>query len=294
VAEDESDSALVDSDTDSFVGDVWARRVTSVETEVGSDSTITINQCHVGKEVKVSVNALKDKTIETVEPQKSAVDALKESDSTPAVGLRESDSTTVDVPRESDYTNVDALGESDDPSVDSLWKPYNVTLDLDREPDGTVVELGESDNMTVDAVGESNNEILDAPVESDNATVCVLGDSDNAIDVLQESMAMDVLDKTEVDRTTSEYDVMDLDIPEAKSRVEIEARQGESIEAANALYTMIQYPTPQTSRGLGSWQVVNWQRMTHQDDQQGWSSKLSTGIDLKELLEGWDWVFQRK
>jgi hypothetical protein len=165
---------------------------------------------------------------------------------------------------------------------------------LDREPDGTVVELGESDNMTVDAVGESNNEILDAPVESDNATVCVLGDSDNAIDVLQESMAMDVLDKTEVDRTTSEYDVMDLDIPEAKSRVEIEARQGESIEAANALYTMIQYPTPQTSRGLGSWQVVNWQRMTHQDDQQGWSSKLSTGIDLKELLEGWNWVFQRK
>jgi hypothetical protein len=277
VAEDESDSALVDSDMDSFVGDVWARRVTSVETQVGLNNTITVNQCHVGKEVKVSVNALKDETIETVEPQKSAVEALKESDS-----------TTVDLPGESDYTNVDALGESEDPSVDSLRKPYNATLDLYREPDGTVVELGESDNMTVDAVGESNNKILDAPVESDNATVRVLGDSDNAIDVLQESMAMDVLDKTEVDRTTSEYDVMDLDIPEA------EAREGKSIEAANALYTMSKYHSPRTSGGLRSWQVVNWPRMTSQDDQQGWSSKLSTGIDPIELLKGWDWVFQRK
>jgi hypothetical protein len=293
VAEDESDSAPVDSDTDSFVGDFRAR-VTSVETEVGSDSTITVNQFHVGKEVKVSANAPKDKTIETVEPQKSAVDALKESDSTPVVGLRESDSTTVDVPGESDYTNVYALRESDDPSVDLLGKLYNATLNTDRELDGTVVELEESDNMTVDAVRESNNTILDTPVESDNATDHVIGDSENAIDVLQESMAMDVLDTTEVDRTTSECDMMDLDILEAKSRVEIEARQGKSIDAANALYTMSQYHSPRTSGGLGSWQVVNWPRMTRQDDQQGWSSKLSTGIDLKELLEGWDWVFQRK
>jgi hypothetical protein len=51
-------------------------------------------------------------------------------------------------------------------------------------------------------------------------------------------MVMDMLDTIEVDRTTSEYNMMDLDIPEAKSRVEIKARQGELIEAANALYTM--------------------------------------------------------
>jgi hypothetical protein len=43
VVEDESDSALVDSDIDLFVEDVRARRVTSVEMEVGSDSTITVN-----------------------------------------------------------------------------------------------------------------------------------------------------------------------------------------------------------------------------------------------------------
>ena len=294
MAEDESDSALVGGDTDSFVEDVWARRVTSVEMEVRSDSTITVNQCHVGKEVEVVANAPKDKTIETVEPQESTVDALKESDNTLIIGLRESDGTTVDVPRELDYTNVDAPRESDNPSVDSLGKPSSTTLDSDREPDGTVVERGESDNMTIDAVGESNNTILGAPVESDNAIAHVLRDSDNAIDILGESMAIDVLDKTEVGPTTTEYDIMELDIPEAKSRVEIKAREGESIEAVNALHTMSQYHSPRTSGGLGSWQLINWPRMTRQDGGQGWGSKLSTGIDPKELLEGWNWVFQRK
>jgi hypothetical protein len=294
VEEDESDSALVDSDTDLFVEDVQARRVTSVETEVGSDSTITVNQCHVGKEVEVGANVPKDKTFETVEPQKSAVDALTESYYTSVVELRESDGTTVDMPGESDYTNIDALRESDNLSVDSLGKLYNAELDIDREPEGTVVEPGESDNMTIDEVGELNNAILDAPMESDNATVHVLGDSDNAIDVLQESTAMDMLDITEVDPTTSEYDMMDLDIPEAKSTVEMEVREGESIEAANALYTMSQYHNLRTSRGLDSWQAANWPRMTRQDDRQGWGSNLSTGIDPKELLKRWNWVFQRK
>ena len=294
VAEDESDSAPMGGDTDSFGEDVWARRVTSVETEVRSDSTITVNQCHVGKEVEIGANAPKDKTIETVEPQELAVDALKESDNILLVGLRESDGATVVVPRESDYTNIDTPRELDNPSVDSLGKPSSAILDSDREPDSTVVELGESDNMTIDAVGESNSTILGAPVEPDNARAHVLRDSDNAIDVLGESMAIDVLGKTEVAPTTSEYDIMELDIPEAKSRVEIKAREGESIEAANALYTMSQYHNPRTSGGLGSWQLINWPRMTRQDGRQGWGSKLSTGIDPKELLEGWDWVFQRK
>jgi RecJ-like exonuclease len=210
VAEDESDSALVDSNTDSFVGDFRAR-VTSIKTEVGSDSTIMVNQFHVGKEVKVSANAPKDETIGRVEPQKSAVDALKESDS-----------IIVEVPRESEYINVYTLGESDDSSVVSLGKLYNATLNTDREPDSIVVELEESDNMTINALRESNNIILDAPMESDNATDHVIRDSEKAIDMLRESM--DILDTTEMDRTTSEYDMMDLDILEAKSRVEIEAR----------------------------------------------------------------------
>jgi hypothetical protein len=68
VVEDKSDSALVDGDTDLFVEDFQARRVTSVEREVGLDSTIAVNQCHISKEVEVGANVLKDKTIETVEP----------------------------------------------------------------------------------------------------------------------------------------------------------------------------------------------------------------------------------
>jgi hypothetical protein len=57
----------VDSNTNLFIRDFWAR-VTFVETEVRLDSAITVNQFHISKEVKVSANALKDKTIKTVKP----------------------------------------------------------------------------------------------------------------------------------------------------------------------------------------------------------------------------------
>jgi hypothetical protein len=73
---------------------------------------------------------------------------------------------------------------------------------------------------------------------------------------------VDVLDTTEVDPTTFKNDIMDLDILEAKNRLQMEAREDKSIEAANALYTISQYHSPRTSRGLGSWQVVNWPRVT--------------------------------
>jgi hypothetical protein len=47
-----------------------------------------------------------------------------------------------------------------------------------------------------------------------------------------------------VDPTTSKYNIMDLDISKAKSRVKIEAREGKSIEVANALYILSQYYSP--------------------------------------------------
>ena len=68
MVEDESDSALVGGNIDLFIKDVWVRRVTFVEMEVRSNSTITVNQCHVGKEVEVVTNTPKDKTIKTVKP----------------------------------------------------------------------------------------------------------------------------------------------------------------------------------------------------------------------------------
>ena len=55
---------------------------------------------------------------------------------------------------------------------------------------------------------------------------------------------MDVLNTTEVDPTTSKNDMMDLDILEAKNRLQMEAREDESIEAANALYIISQYHSP--------------------------------------------------
>jgi hypothetical protein len=290
VAEDESDSVLVDGDTDSFIGDILAMRMTSVETETGPDSAITVDQCHIGKEVEVCANVPKVKTIEAVETQKSPVDELAESDSILVVGLGQSDGTIVDLPRKSDYATDDAPGEPDN----SLGNPYNVTLDSDKEPDRTIVKFGELNNMIVDAVEESNDTTMNAPVELDNAIFHMLGDSDNATDMPGEAMSTDTLNMTEVDPTTSQYDMIDLDIPGTNSRVEMVVREGESIEAANTLYTMSQYHSPRSFGGLGSWQVIDWLRMTHQDDRQGWGSRPSTGINPKELLERWDWVFQRK
>jgi hypothetical protein len=159
-------------------------------------------------------------------------------DYTSVVKFKESDSTLVNMPKELNYTSVDALGESDNPSVDLLKKLYNTELDLDRELDGIVVKHRELDSITIDMVGKLNNAILDTLMELDNATVHVLRDLDNAIDVLQESIAMDMLDTTEVDPTTSEYNMINLDILKAKSIVKIEVREGELIEAANALYTI--------------------------------------------------------
>jgi hypothetical protein len=145
------------------------------------------------------------------------------------------------MPKELNYTSVDALRELDNLSVDSLRKLYNTKLDLDKELDSTVVEHRESDSITINAVRELNNVILDALIELDNATVYVLKDLDNVIDVLQESIAIDMLNITKVDLTTSKYDIMDLDILEAKSIVKIKVKEGKSIKAANALYTISQY-----------------------------------------------------
>lgn len=97
-------------------------------------------------------------------------------------------------------------------------------------------------------LGELNDTILSAHVESENATFLVLGDSDLAKDVLEASITMDRPETTEVGPTTFEYDRINLDKPEAKSKVEIKASEDESIEAATRV-----------SRGLGSWQLIDCQ-----------------------------------
>jgi hypothetical protein len=65
-------------------------------------------------------------------------------------------------------------------------------------------------------------------------TFHMLKDLDNVIDVLRELITISKLDIT-VSLTTSEYDRMDLDKPEAKSKVEIKTREGRLIKAANKL-----------------------------------------------------------
>jgi len=265
--------ALLDGDTDSFVEDVTAR-TNSIEPEVESESIVAVNQCHVGKEVNASADVPKHKRVKRLKPRKSAVDALMKSDSTAA-----------EVATESVYTTADGLSKSNNTSVDTGGKPYNAILDSDRELDGIVVDFGRSDNNTIDTVGQLNTTTREAPIDLDNATDQVIGDFDNAEEVPQESTVVDMLDTIGVAPITSEYDMMDLDIPEPRSSVETEATDGASIEAASTLYTVSQY---------NGWEMVNEPRMTRQDGRQGFGSKMSTGIDPKELLERWDWVFQRK
>jgi hypothetical protein len=45
-----------------------------------------------------------------------------------------------------------------------------------------------------------------------------------------------MLNTTKVNLTTSEYNIINLDIPEAKSIVKIKVREGKLIKAANTLY----------------------------------------------------------
>jgi len=272
VAEDENDTGMADGDAESVDEDVPAISVIPVEKEAAPDSTISVDQCHVGEDVEDGADAPWDIPDETV-AEKAAVDPLGESDNTPLLQVKELDGTLVDAGQLHNAA-IDAARESGNPRVDSPRK--DAALDSSM-PDDTIFEFGAPGNTTVDASEESNNTTTDMAADSHNTTARKLGDTGNVPDAPGESMAVDIPGTAEPDLTTSEYDMMDLDIPGAKSRAQPDVREGDSIEAANTLYTMSQYHNPPSSGGLGSWQVVNWPK-----------------VDPKELLQSWNWVFQNR
>lgn len=263
MAEDESDTGMADGDAESVDEDVPAISVIPVEKEAALDSTIPVDQCHVDEDVEDGANAPRDKPDETIAEEAAP---LVESDNTPLLQVKELDGTLVDAGQLHDAA-IDASGEFGNPRVDSPRKDAALDSGI---PDDTIFEFGAPSNMTIDAIEQSNNTTTDM-------TSRKLGDSDNVLDVPGESMAMDMLGTAEPDLTTSEFDMMDLDIPGAKSRAQQDVREGDPIEAANTLYTMSQYYNPPPSGGLSSWQVVNWPKM-----------------DPKELLQSWNWVFQNR
>jgi hypothetical protein len=287
VADDASDSVLEDGGADPFVREI---RTASVEIEAVSDSTIKVDQCHVGKEVEASQESPKDKTIETFGPQQWTAVNMRESDSASVVRPKEPKGATLDAPVEPLCTSADA----DSPSVDPVESAHNAAPNFKRGSDDARVEVGHSDHFTADPIGELKNTPLDALAESDDTIVNVLWNSDITRDVPKEAMAMAVLDTTEFNHTASEQDMIDLNVPGAKSRGEAKGSGGQSADAARVLCTMSQYGGAQSSEGLGDWQLVGWRRMADRGSGQGRGSKSSAGIDPRELLEGWDWVFQRK
>jgi uncharacterized radical SAM superfamily protein len=123
------------------------------------------------------------------------------------------------------------------------------------------------DIVTHDADRNSNNTTTDMAVSSH---VTIL---DDMLDVPREATKMDILATAEPDLIALEYNMVDLDIPGAQNRAQPDIKVKELIEV-NALCTTSQYDHPGS---LGSWQVVNWPKM-----------------DSKELLQGWNWVFQNR
>jgi hypothetical protein len=205
----------------------------------------------------------------------TAVNGRRDSDSTSIVKVRESNAIAVNM-QEPVYTTPEGCDHSriSPPSI-----LYNSTLDSNRALGDIRVEIGESNDVTVDAIGQSDNAKLDA---SDHRLVEALRGLDSAVT----AVPMDALGEVDA---AFESDGMHLDVSEAKCGGGIEVRGYEAPNAASSLQTVSHY-IPQTSEGLRSWLVV--EKPTCQDGQQGWDSKW-TKIDPKELLEQWDWVFQR-
>jgi hypothetical protein len=73
-------------------------------------------------------------------------------------------------------------------------------------------------NIIVDANKESNNITTNMAADSYNTTVYKLGDTNNMLDIPGESIAIDILGTAELDLTTLEYNIIDLDILGVKSR----------------------------------------------------------------------------
>jgi hypothetical protein len=67
---DNNKDLLVDSNTDSLVENVRPRKATLIKTEAGSYTSITVDLCYIGKDVKVSTNTPNKKPIKTVKPLK--------------------------------------------------------------------------------------------------------------------------------------------------------------------------------------------------------------------------------
>ena len=139
----------LDSDSDSFVRDIWEMSMTSSESLVESDR-VTVDQC---------TSDIKE--IDRVESRRSPVGAIGDPDSILVPRLGEMNCTKFN-PNGSHYTASDAL-ELDNSNVESSGKLYDITLNPYKEPH-SVNKLGDSNNHVT---WESNDTTVDALLESD-------------------------------------------------------------------------------------------------------------------------------
>jgi hypothetical protein len=69
--------------------------------------------------------------------------------------------------------------------------------------------------------------------------------------VLKKTITIDMYNTTELD-LAFKYNIIDLNIPESKSKIRIEVKRRKSIKAASALYIISQYYSPLSSKGLSN------------------------------------------
>jgi len=271
------DAELNERDSPSFGEDVQTITLDSVETqtETGHDSAMAIDQHHASEQVKIDVNVVMEETIETDEPANwTMVDASEES-----IMDWQPDSTVVDLSRESSSSIVNVHNEGSNLIGELASEQYNGALD-------TIVR--EADKTTTAGAGASNRTACGPPTDPGNESVHRSSDSECVADVSAELTAVKLVDTTTLDPTAHAVGVVDLDIPGAERRANLAARWGGSEEAENALKMINQHQIHQHPGDL----KMSWTGLT--GGRQGWNSKLSAGLDPTALLEGWDWVFQRK
>lgn len=262
----ESDSAVEGDDAGSLVEEVHAARATPVEADTGPGSSITVDLSHLEKD-GVASDAPKGPPNEIVENRGwTAVNALKESNSTMAERPRGPDCTTADVCRASRESSTAVL-EAHPGAVDSGTEEGAVGI---RETDG----------MTAAAAGRGSRPHLDEPAGSISAAV------------QGTSQATDTPGEGEVACRTSEagpaasgYHMMDLDTPGNQVGMQLPVGASTDIAGVHRAGSQ-QHRTPHPSKDGGSYEGNDWPEMTPQQ------VRLRDWL-VKRMLIDWEWIWQK-
>ena len=276
MAGDTKDAFLDHSETDSADEGIQETSVIP-EKEPEPDSTMSIGQYDIDGNIEG------DRTPGQDGPRDSVVQHLPTAGHSPGDPLQRSESKQVSQPMTLDGLSIDAREVQDADAIHSTREPWKLAVNspgrdtvLDAGlADDTIFESGQLQDMIIETTEGSSDTTSGMAVESHNPMCSNFGDVDIVPGVSSEAMATDNLSTAELDLPTSEYDILtDLDIPGVESRAQVDTEESEAFTANS---TTTQLPNSISSGNTDTWQVVNWPKM-----------------DPKDLLQSWNWVFQKR